>query len=325
MMKVCIVGYGAIGPVHAEAVAAIDGAELYAICDCNREVADAAAREHQVKAFYDYNLCLKDKEIDCVHICTPHYLHFSMITKALDAGKYVVVEKPAVMKKEEWDVLFANYDTSKVFPIVQNRTNPCVQKLKEISGDLGKLRGVKGIVTWFRDEKYYQSASWRGTWQYEGGGVLINQAIHTLDLMVYFAGAVREADTMMMNSSLKGVIEVEDTVVSHMTFESGAKGIFYATNGYSKNTPVQIEWDFEKAEVIYTHGRLYLNGEGICSDSDTYAGKIYWGGGHKRTLMDFYVNHSSFCLNDIRNTMDAMFQFYKSERKTVILNVDQED
>ena len=64
MMKVCIVGYGAIGPVHAEAVAAIDGAELYAICDCNREVADAAAREHQVKAFYDYNLCLKDKEIE---------------------------------------------------------------------------------------------------------------------------------------------------------------------------------------------------------------------------------------------------------------------
>lgn len=316
MINVCIVGYGAIGPIHAKALQMIDGVNIYAICDNQKEIADKIANEYNCKAFYDYNECLKDANIDSVHICTPHYLHFEMITKALDAGKRVVSEKPIVMKKEELDTLFRDYDTSRIFPIIQNRTNPSIVKLKELisSNDYGQLKAVKGIVTWCRDEKYYNSAQWRGTLKYEGGGVLINQTVHTLDLMIYLAGKVKSVSSAMSNHSLKGIIEVEDTVNSYIEFENGAKGIFFATNAYPMNSGVQLELEFENKSFLYYNGALYSDGEIIYTDSDKPVGKIYWGNGHLRTLKDYYVNKSDLCINDIKDTMYAMFAIYESAK-----------
>ena len=316
MINVCIVGFGAVGPVHAIALKNIDGVNIYAICDNKKEVADKAASEYGCKAFYDYDECLKDEVIDSVHICTPHYLHFEMITKALEAGKRVVCEKPIVMKKEELDVLFENYDTSKVFPIIQNRTNPSIVKLKELTGDndYGCLKAVKGIVTWSRDEKYYNSADWRGTLKYEGGGVLINQAVHTLDLMVYLAGKIKSVSSAMSNHSLKGIIDVEDTVNSYIEFENGAKGIFFATNAYPVNSGVQLELEFENKRFLYYDGALFCEGEIIQADSDKTVGKIYWGNGHARTLKDYYENNSTLCVDDIKDTMHAMFAIYESAK-----------
>ena len=317
MMKVCIVGYGAIGPVHAKALENIDAVQIYAICDTQKERADDGAKKYNAKAFYDFDECINDKNIEYVHICTPHYLHFEMITKALDAGKRVVVEKPAVMKKSELDILFKEYDTSKIFPIIQNRTNACIKKIKELeaSGDLGRLKAVKGILTWSRDENYYNSASWRGTREYEGGGVLINQAVHTLDLMIYFAGAAESVSAMMNNYSLKDVIEVEDTVDSYIKFKNGAHGIFYATNAYSKNSSVQLELEFENKSFICLKGNLISDGEVICTDSKKCIGKQYWGSGHARTLQEFYTNKTSLCLDDVKDTMYTMFAIYESAEK----------
>ena len=253
MINVCIVGYGAIGPVHAEILANLNNVKIYAVCDIVRERADECAKKYNCKAYYDFDECIKDKQIDYVHICTPHYLHFEMITKALDAGKSVVVEKPAVMKKDELGILFNKYDVTKIYPIVQNRTNICVQKICELisSNEYGSLIGIKGILTWNRDKKYYNSASWRGTKAYEGGGVLINQAVHTLDLMSFFAGEAQSVVAHADNISLKDVIEVEDTVNAHISYKSGAKGIFYATNAYSANSSIQLELDFEKKNPAF--------------------------------------------------------------------------
>lgn len=316
-MNVCIVGYGAIGPVHAEALSRIENVNIYGICDCDKEKADNGAEKYCAKAFYDFNDCINDKNIDSIHICTPHYLHFEMITKSLCSGKRVVVEKPAVMTKSELDMLFNGYDVSRIFPIVQNRSNICVEKLKELTASqaFGKLKGIKGILTWKRDAAYYNSAAWRGTKKYEGGGALINQAVHTLDLMVYFAGETERISASIHNNSLKNAIEVEDTVEAYIKFKSGATGIFYATNAYSSNSDVQLELDFEKASASYIFGRLYVNGELICSDSAKFAGKKYWGNGHLKTLRDLYVNNSSFCLADIKPTMDAMFAIYECAEK----------
>ena len=157
MINVCVVGYGAVGPVHAKALSKISNVNLYGICDVNKERAKKGADEYNSKAFDDFDECINDEKIDFIHICTPHYLHFEMITKALDSGKRVVVEKPPVMKKEELDILFRKYDVSKIYPIVQNRTNLCVMKLKELiySKEYGELKGIKSIVTWNRDEQYY--------------------------------------------------------------------------------------------------------------------------------------------------------------------------
>lgn len=321
MKKVCIVGYGAIGPVHAESLSYIDDVTIYGICDINKERADQGALKYGCISFYSLEECLADENIDSIHICVPHYLHFEMIEKCIAAGKEVVVEKPMTMTKKEFALLLSKYNGKPVYPIIQNRTNTCVKKLKELIDsevDLGTLKAVKGILTWCRDEKYYNSEMWRGTKAYEGGGVLINQAIHTLDLMIYLGGDVKCVNATMSNKSLDGIIEVEDTVDALLKFSNGATGIFYATNAYSKNSSVQLELEFENASFRYVDGELYRNKQLICRDENKFLGKSYWGCGHERLLYNLYVNHKTFSVEDIKNTMLTMFAIYESaETKTI--------
>ena len=315
MMNAVVVGYGAIGPVHAHALNEIPEVTIYGICDIIKERADEGAKKYNTRAFYDFDECVKDDNVDFIHICTPHYLHFEMITKALDNGKRVVVEKPAVMTKEQLDIVFEKYDTTKIFPIIQNRTNKCIEELKKIvSTDktLGELKGIKGVVTWKRDANYYNSGDWRGTVEYEGGGVLINQSLHTLDLMVYFGGDVESVSAGCENHSLKNVIEVEDTLNAFIRFKNGAKGIFFATNAYSEDSSVLFELHFENKKFIYYGGNLYQDGNLICSDTKEFAGKSYWGNGHIKTLTNLYQKNSKLSLKDVKETMNVLFSVYDS-------------
>ena len=315
MKHVCIVGYGAIGRVHAEALDELSEAAIYAICDTNRERADQGAGAYQCKVFYDFAECVCDTQIDSYHICTPHYLHFDMIDKCVQAGKMVVVEKPVTMKQEEFQILLSKYTDKPIYPVMQNRMNKCAKRLKAIvdtDESLGALRAVKGILTWHRTAEYYQSAAWRGTKAYEGGGVLINQAIHTLDLMVYLAGDIKSVSATASNKSLKGVIEVEDTMDARMEFDNGAIGIFYATNAYGSNSKPQIELEFDNATFRYMNGELYRNQELICHDDHQYRGKEYWGSGHGRLFHELYVNGNGYTIKDVQDTMEAMFSMYES-------------
>lgn len=316
-MNACIVGFGCIGPVHAEALKSIEGVSLYAVCDVVKDRAESGATKFNSKAYYNYEDCLLDANIDVVHICTPHYLHFDMIKKALDAGKYVVIEKPVTINKAELDYLIEKYETDRVFPIVQNRTNACIVRMKELisSNDYGNLKGVKGLVTWHRDAHYYNSESWRGKKEFEGGGVLINQAFHTLDIMVYLGGKVKSVQATMKNYSLVDVIDVEDTLDAYINFENGAKGIFYATNAYIENDSVQLELVFDKAKFLYRDNKLFLNEELICSDDSEFTGKKYWGNGHVKTLNEYYSNKSALSLSSVKNTMETIFAIYESAEK----------
>lgn len=313
--KVCVVGYGAIGPVHAEALARIEDVILYGICDTDREQADKGAAKYGCKAFYSLEECLGEESVDYIHICTPHYLHFQMIEKCLLAKKQVVVEKPVTMKKEEFSTLLEKYDGESVYPVLQNRMNNCVQKLREIihtDPELGKLKTVKGILTWHRDASYYNAAPWRGTKAYEGGGVLINQAVHTLDLMIYLAGNVESVNATTSNKSLREIIEVEDTVDAFLEFENGAIGIFYATNAYGKNSKPQIELEFENASFRYMDKELYRDKQLICCDDYKFSGRDYWGSGHERLFYNLYANQKAFTVGEAKNTMQTMFAIYES-------------
>ncbi len=317
-MNVCIVGFGTIAVVHAEALRSIDNIKLYGICDIIKERADNAANKYNCKAFYNFDECVTDENVDCIHICTPHYLHFEMIKKTIENGKKVVVEKPVVMSSDELENLYKNYSDFSIYPIIQNRTNSSVIKLKNIienDSSIGKLISSRGILTWSRDETYYNADEWRGTKAYEGGGVLINQAVHTLDLMIYLGGNIKNITASMSNKSLKGVIEVEDTVDALFEYENGAKGIFYATNAYSESSPVFLEFRFENALFRYADGKLYKNNELICEDEKNVLGKLYWGAGHERTFVDLYENNKFFSLDDIKNTMQTMFAIYESATK----------
>lgn len=324
--KVCIVGYGAIGPVHTETLSGVEDVTIYGICDTDKERADKGAAEYGCKAFYRLEDCLEDAEIDSIHICTPHYLHYEMIEKCIAAGKQVVSEKPITMKQEEFSLLLSKYKGKPIYPIMQNRTNTCVTTLKKIldtSSDLGKLVAVKGVLTWHRDAVYYNSAAWRGTKEYEGGGILINQAVHTLDLMIYLAGNVERVDATMSNKSLQGVIEVEDTVDALLKFENGATGIFYATNAYGKNSKPQIELEFEHASFQYIGGELYRDKQLVCCDDHKFTGKEYWGSGHGRVFYDLYQNQKAFKVEDIKNSMQTMFAIYESAKTQTTQYVEQ--
>lgn len=316
MKKVCVVGFGAIGPKHAEAVVKTENAELFAVCDIVPERAAAAKERYGVKTYTDFDEMLADAEIDSVHICTPHYLHFEMIEKALAAGKNVVCEKPATRTKEEFSKLCSLPGADEVCYVLQNRLNPCVVKFREIvkSGSMGNLIAAKGILTWSRTKEYYDSEDWRGNWETEGGGVLINQAVHTLDYFNYITGGIWGVKANMMNFSLDS-IEVEDTFVSTLKLTDGATGVFFATNAYGSNSAPEFEVVFERGTVKCADGKLFVDGAVVEEDVLSSGGKAYWGSGHERLIADFYDRNEYFSLGDIKNTMDALFAMYESARE----------
>ena len=316
MKNVCIVGYGAIGPIHAKALEKVENACLYAVCDIDAAKRKECVDTYQVKEYEDYDTMLQDSRIDSVHICIPHYLHFEMIKKALAAGKDVVVEKPVTMTREQFKELETLEGVERVCVVFQNRLNPCVQKLKSLIEDksLGDVLGARGVLTWYRSKEYYESDEWRGKWSTEGGGVLINQAIHTLDYFCYLLGKVTDVKAHMSNDSLEQVIEVEDTVTARLEFASGITGVFYATNGYFKNSTPIFEVTFEKGTALYLNRTLWINGQVVATDDAPEVGKTYWGSGHVGLLKRYYDEEKYFTVKDAENTMETVFAMYDSAK-----------
>ena len=327
MKNACVVGYGAVGPVHAAAISDSEYAKLYAICDIEQDKTNECKKKYGCIAYNDFDIMLQDENIDVVHICTPHYLHKDMAVKALLSGKHVVLEKPIAMNDDELDELeeVVNKSDKKLCVMVQNRANVCVEKMHEIASDdcTGKLVGIIGNLNWKRTEEYYASGEWRGKWDTEGGGLLINQALHLVDLMLYFGGNVKEMHSDIKRWKIKN-IEVEDTASALFEFESGARGIFNATNCYITDEPYYIELKFENRHLRYADGFLYDITENGCNviakDDVVMIGKGYWGCGHHTVISNFYsslegtqMKYSSF--DDVKNSMKTVFSFYKEGRR----------
>ena len=328
MLNAVIIGNGLIAPVHARAISEIENGNIYGICDIDKTRADEGALKYGAKAFYSFDDVVEDEKVDVVHICTPHYLHVDMTIKALEKGKNVVLEKPSAINEEEFCRLLGAYEKSdkKICAVFQNRTNTSIQMLKDIvknDAELGKLNGISGTVRWSRDAQYYNHDNWRGKYATEGGGVLINQSIHLLDLITYFGGKVESVCASQSNKSLQNVIEVEDTVDALIQFESGLRASFYATNSYPVNQPFQLELNFENATFRYADNNLYKIKKGecefLCRNNESVPGKSYWGGGHKHVIYDFYTALESggekyIDLTDAVNTTHTMFAIYESAK-----------
>ena len=313
--NVCIIGCGAIAPVHIEAVKKCENARLYGICDIDK-TKKAAADKLGVRFFDSFDAVISDKDVDAVHICTPHYLHFEMIKKALSHGKRVVCEKPCVITKAELEELKSTDGADKVCFVMQNRLNRSVKELKSLieSKRLGNITGVSGILTWHRTKEYYNGSCWRGKWVTEGGGVLINQAVHTLDLMSYLAGSIERVKAKMADFSLAGAIEVEDSFMSYLKFAGGISGVFFATNANAENDDMEITVYFEKGTAKCVFGKLFVNGAEVCENEKAKIGKDYWGSRHETLISDFYDRNIFFDIHSVENTMDALFAMYESAR-----------
>lgn len=313
MKNVCIVGYGAIGPVHAKALVNVEQARLYAVCDTDSHRRKRCREEYAVKEYDDFDEMLLDGNIQSVHICTPHYLHFEMIKKALAAGKEVVTEKPVTRTREEFEALLQLEGADEICVVLQNRLNPCIQRLKEMvqSRELGAVKGARGVLTWYRNEAYYKSGDWRGKWNTEGGCLLINQAIHTLDFFSYVIGDIVKVKANMSNFSLSGVIEAEDTLAAYLELEHGVKGVFFASNAYEQDSDPFFEVIFERGTVRYMDKQLWMNGRLLAEDVAPAIGKPYWGSGHARLIKRYYDEQKYFSIYDAKNTMETVFAMYE--------------
>ena len=225
-----LVGCGNVSRIHAESIKRIPNAKLVAVMSRTEKKAWNLAREYECDYHTDLESLLKRKDVDAVVILTPNALHADIGIEAARYGKHVVVEKPIDVSLEKAERLIEECDKNdvKLSVIFQRRFSDAARKLKKFldEGEFGKINFGNALVKWYRTQEYYDSGDWRGTWEFEGGGALINQSIHYLDLLIYFIGPVDEVFAYMDTRAHK--IEVEDILVGTLKFRNGALGLIEA-------------------------------------------------------------------------------------------------
>jgi len=231
--KVGIVGLGKVAHLHAVALNEISNAEFSAGCSRSMEKAKAFLSEYGAKAYDSITKMVKEEDLDLVIICTPHPNHLEPTIEALEAGAHVLVEKPLASTLLDCDKMIsvAAREGRKLGVISQRRFYPAAQRLKQAldDGKIGKaVLGTINMMGW-RDEAYYKSDEWRGSWEKEGGGVLVNQAPHQLDLFCWLMGPIDEVYGQWANLN-HPYIEVEDTALAIVKFKSGALGNIVVSN-----------------------------------------------------------------------------------------------
>lgn len=334
-MKSAIVGCGSIARVHAEAINKLPNGQLAAFADIKLERAEEflkAFGDTNSKAYSNLEEMLRHEQIDVLHICTPHYLHSSMALYAMERNINVFLEKPLAISYKQLQQLQAFHAEAKLGICFQNRYNESVQAVKELldSGKAGKIAGARAFLTWSRGEKYYTESGWRGRFETEGGGVLINQAIHTLDLLIYFLGIPVSVEGTIINHHLKNAIEVEDTSEAYIQFEN-ANASFYATTAFCMDSPVFIEFVCENM-IIRMEGTdvtcKYPNGikEKLLINSEPTKGKAYWGNGHFACIRHFYDcvgNNEPFPINvsEASKAFKLMHGIYESAKSKKVINL----
>lgn len=257
-LRLGIIGVGNMGSVHARQVLAgkIPRTELAAVCDLNP---DKLAPFPGVPHFADSDALLRSGVADAVLIATPHYDHTTIGIAALKAGLHVLVEKPISVHKADCARLIAAHTNKKqVFAAMFNqRTDPYYIKVRELihAGELGEIRRINWIITsWFRTEIYYASGGWRATWKGEGGGVLLNQCPHNLDLLQWMFGMPKSVRAFCALGRYHD-IEVEDDVTAYMEFPNGATGVFITSTGEAPGTN-RLEITAERGRLVYENDAL---------------------------------------------------------------------
>lgn len=234
VLKTGIIGCGKVAGAHAYAYESLDESDFRAVCDVNRERAQAFGAKYGVKAYTDITKMIQEEQLDVVSICTPHPFHAKAAVEAAGCGCHVLVEKPFAVKKADCDAMIqaAEENGVQVGTVFQRRFyEPCMRIREAI--DAGKIgTPIMGNVTMlgWRDQKYYESDPWRGTWEGEGGGVLPTQACHQLDLLLWFMGSEIDEVYGVWKNYNHPYIEVEDTAAAIIKFKNGALGTVSASN-----------------------------------------------------------------------------------------------
>jgi UDP-N-acetyl-2-amino-2-deoxyglucuronate dehydrogenase len=255
-----IVGCGVIAPTHARAVAALPNAHLVAVTDVDQGKAKALADEHRAAWDGGLDALLARPDIDIVSVCVPSGLHAEVGVQAAQAGKHLVIEKPIDVTVAAADRLLGAAAAAGVqlTVISQHRFDAGVRRLRELiqAGRLGRLTLGEAAVKWYRTQHYYDSGDWRGTWALDGGGALMNQGIHYLDLLCWMMGPVAEVTALCATQAHE--VEVEDVALALLRFQSGAVGLMQAATAVYPGFP-------ERLEISGTGGTVVVEGGAIRS------------------------------------------------------------
>jgi UDP-N-acetyl-2-amino-2-deoxyglucuronate dehydrogenase len=270
-----LIGGGNISETHARAARAIPGVEISAIHGTNAEKIARLCREHGGTAYQDFDAFLKHRPMDLVIIGSPSGLHAEQGIAAARQGLHVLTEKPIEISTARADALIeaAKQAGVQLGVIFQDRMKPHIRQLKSWieQGLLGRLLFVDARVKWYRPPEYYANSHWRGTIALDGGGALINQGVHTVDLLLWLLGDV--VHVKARTATLLHKIEAEDTAVATFEFANGALGIFHATTAAYPGYPRRVEITGTEGTVILEHDRIIAANlrNAPASASETYA------------------------------------------------------
>ena len=322
-MKSAIIGLGVIAPVHVDALKQIN-AEICCVCDIDRKKAEAFLKNNGLdcKIYEDYKEMLDKEDIDVVHICTPHYLHAEMCIYALNRNINVLCEKPLCIKYEEIESIIdaAERSNAQLGVCLQNRYSEINRYVKQLIENDEVTSGF-ATVLWNRDRNYYDSADWRGKWATEGGGTVINQALHTLDLMQWFCNMPKSVNGTISNIE-HDYIEVEDTARARFVYDKGAFE-FYASTTLNHDFAIQIMLSTKDKCIIVTDGNIIVNGEAISFKTvPTQCIKACYGNGHMSLIDDFYnciINNTRFSIDaeEGAKVIKLTLGIYNSNSKTI--------
>jgi UDP-N-acetyl-2-amino-2-deoxyglucuronate dehydrogenase len=271
-VRFAIVGAGAIGRLHAAVLATLPDAELVAVVDRNPDRAVALAREHGVAAEPTLEDALD--EVDAVVVGTPSGMHADPAVTALDAGRHVLIEKPidVSLAAAERIVAAARRAGTVASVVSQHRFDPASQAVYRAvrDGDLGRITSAVVSMAWWRSQEYYDSGAWRGTLALDGGGAVMNQAIHWVDLLVWLLGSPTGVTASTARLAHDG-IEVEDTAVATLRFAGGALGVLHATTAAYPGLTARLQLHGDRGSAIIDDDRLVYLGSGALGVDDAVA------------------------------------------------------
>ena len=332
-----IAGCGVIASFHARAIAGLPNARLCAVADVVREAAQRRAAEFGADAYDDLGEMLRRPDIDAVSVCVPSGLHAEVGVQVAQAGKHVIVEKPIDVSLGAADRLIAACRRSgvKLTVISQHRFDSGVQEVRAAldAGRFGRLLLGDVVVKWYRTDQYYRSADWRGTWEFDGGGALMNQGVHWVDVLQWFMGPVGRV--VGRCSQIGHDIPVENVALALLTFRSGALGMIEVSTAVYPGLPERVEitgtggtvvvemgavtvreFRDEKGEVGPYGAKILAGGRGLAAAPDQAVSQI---AGHRTQIADFLdaIEHNRDPLitgEEARKPLEIILAVYRSAR-----------
>lgn len=300
-LKVAVIGCGNISVMHLDSIVSFDDVELVAVCDVKPERAEAASKKYGGKVYTNHIEMLENENLDAVHICLPHYLHVPIAIDAFNHGVNVLSEKPMSIKYEDAQTAVETAEKCGVQygVIFQCRYNAPSKLIKQriTDGKLGAVKCGRTTLTWYRPDNYYDSSDWKGTWDKEGGGVVIDQAIHSIDLANWMIDSKPVEISSSLHNRNHSIMVVEDSAEGLIKYENGALLSFYAMNNYLVDEPIEIRLLCENGKAVFSYDNATITyNDGTVETAENKpdemfkytGGKEYWGFQHAVQIRQFY-------------------------------------